>query len=105
MMVNGSVNKLMQQGIDQSELFVCCATTNYCASHNCKRELEYADYMNKNIIFILFEKFNGAEDRKQKLHEIGFYLANKKYYKHVDVDGIVNAVKDMVNIYRVERKN
>jgi hypothetical protein len=98
-MIHGNVSDLMQKDIDESEVFMCCATTQYCASVNCKRELKYASYMKKKILYILFESFNGADDRNENLHAIAFYMAEEKYYKHEDVNGIDNALKALVRLY------
>ena len=94
-MIVGYVDKLMQKGIDQSQLFMCCATTNYCASENCLLEFNYAVNTNKKVIYIIFEKFTGNEDRMRRLHAISFRFAGQKYYKHVDIDGIVKAIEEL----------
>ena len=98
-MIIGNVDELMKKGIDESELFVCCATTSYCGSKNCLLEFNYAVNTNKKLIYILFEKFNGNDDRMNKLDAISFRFAGQKYYKHVDIDGIVKALEELRRVY------
>lgn len=95
-MILGNTDELMQQGIDQSQLFLCCATSSYCKSEFCMLEFKYAANIKKKIVYILFERFNGNEDRMEKLHKIAFRFAGEKYYKHEDIDGIVGALKNLV---------
>ena len=100
-MIVGYVDKLMQKGIDQSQLFMCCATTNYCASANCLLEFNYAVNTFKNVIYIIFEKFTGNEDRMRRLHAISFRFAGQKYYKHENVDGIVKAIEELRSVIKL----
>ena len=91
-MRRGDIQQIMQQGIDQSKLFLCCATTDYCKSESCLRELRYADYIKKEIIWVLFENFKDSEDRKLKLKQIGWYISHQKYYKHND-SNLINVIQ------------
>ena len=91
-MINGDINRMMKKGIDESELFLCCATTSYCKSENCIKELEYASRKKKEIIWVLFETFNGKEDRIQKLDEISWYFGDQKYYRNDNVEDLVNVI-------------
>ena len=95
-MTHGNVDQLMQKGIDDSELFMCCASSAYCRSDNCMAEFNYAIGMKKKVIYVLFEKFEGDEDRMKKLHKIAFRLSRQKYYKNENIDGIVWAIKNLV---------
>jgi hypothetical protein len=98
-MISGNVDNLMKNGIDNSELFMCCATTNYCSSDNCFLEFNYAIFTGKKIIYILFEKFNGNKDMLKKLDKISFRFAGEKYYKHDDLDGIVKVIEKLRQVF------
>ena len=91
----GDTDELIKKGIDQSELFMCCATTSYCASEYCLLELKYAVHKKRKVIYILFEQFNGHDDRMNKLDKISFRFAGQKYYKHLDIDGIKKAIEEL----------
>ena len=97
-MKSGNVNKLMKKGIDESDVFLCCATTSYCKSDNCMLEWNYAVDIRKKFIYIIFEKFKDKQERIEKLDEISFHLAGQKYFKHEDVEGIVTAIQDLVHM-------
>ena len=94
-MIVGDTDELMKKGIDESELFMCCATTNYCASESCLLEFKYAVHKKKKMIYILFEEFTGHDDRMNKLDAISFRFAGQKYYKHENFDGIVKAIEEL----------
>ena len=94
-MILGGTDELMKKGIDESELFMCCATTSYCESKNCLLEFNYAVQTYKKVIYILFEKFNGPDDRRKRLDKIYFRFAGQKYYKHDNLDGIVKAIEEL----------
>ena len=94
-MMVGYVDKLMRNGIDESELFMCCATTRYCKRENCLLEFNYAVNTNKRVIYILFEHFTGNDDRMKRLDAISFRFAGQKYYKNDNVDGIVKAIEEL----------
>ena len=83
--------------IDESELFLCCATTSYNESERCQVELKYAYEQNKNIIFFFFENFNGEEDRNNKLKGIlSWFLENKKYYRHDRIDDLIITISELL---------
>ena len=98
-MIVGDTDELMKKGIDQSELFMCCATTSYCSSENCLLEFNYAVHKKKKIIYILFEKYNGEDDRMNKLDAISFRFAGQIYYKHFEIDGIVKAIEELRRVF------
>ncbi len=91
----GNTAELTKNCIDNSFLFMCCATTSYCSSDNCLLEFNYA----KNIIYILFEIFNGHDDRMKKLDRISFRFAGQKHYKHDNLDGIVKAIEELRKVF------
>ena len=97
-MIVGNTDELMKNGIDNSQLFMCCATMSYCSSDNCFLEFNYAIYK-KNIIYILFEQFDGYDDTLNKLDKIAFRFAGQKYYKHDDLDGIVKAIEELRKVF------
>jgi hypothetical protein len=84
-MISGNTDEFMKNGMDHSQLFMCCATTSYCASKNCMLEFNYAVNTDKTVIYILFEQFNGHEDRMKKLDKIAFRFAGQKYYKYDNI--------------------
>ena len=100
-MIVGDTDELMKKGIDESELFMCCATTNYCASESCLLEFKYAVHKKKKMIYILFEEFKGHDDRMNKLDAISFRFAGQKYYKHENVDGIVKAIEELRRVIKL----
>lgn len=95
-MVYGNVDELMKKGIDESKLFMCCATTAYCESKNCLAEFNYAVSVDKKIIYVIFEKFADKIERASKLSAIALRLAGQKFYKCENIDGIVTAIKALV---------
>ncbi len=98
-MISGNTDELMKNGIDHSQLFMCCATTSYCASKNCMLEFNYAVNTDKTVIYILFEQFNGHDDRMKKLDKIAFRFAGQKYYKYDNLNGIVKAIEELRKVY------
>ncbi len=98
-MIVGNISELMRKGIDNSFLFMCCATTSYFSSDNCLLEFNYAINKKKNIIYILFEQFNGHDDRMKKLDRIAFRFAGQKHYKHENLEGIVMAIEELRKVF------
>jgi hypothetical protein len=98
-MIFGNTDELMKNGIDNSQLFMCCATTRYGSSDSCFLEFNYAVNKKKNIIYILFEQFNGHDDRMNKLGKIAFRFAGEKYYKNNNLDGIVKAIEELRKVF------
>ena len=98
-MIVGNTDELMKNGIDNSQLFVCCATTSYCSSDSCFLEFNYAVNKKKKIIYILFEQFNGHDDRMKKFDKVAFRFAGQKYYKQDNLDGIVKAIEELRKVF------
>ena len=94
-MVHGNIDKIMKKGIDESLLFLCCATTSYCQSENAMKEFNYAVAKKKSIIYVLFEKFSGDNDRLEKLDAISWHFARQLFYKHNDIVSIGRAIEDL----------
>jgi hypothetical protein len=90
-MKHGIINDLMIKEIDESQFFICCATTSYCMRENTLREFNYAIAKGKKIIYVLFEKFKDEKESVEKLKEISFHFARQPYFKHDDIEKIVEA--------------
>jgi len=42
--------------VEKADLIIVCVSKPYLESRNCKKELEYADELNKNIILVKLDK-------------------------------------------------
>ena len=91
-MIFGNINDSMQKGIDDSQSFICCASTNYCKSENSIKEFNYAIAIRKPILYVLVEKIKGEDQRMEKLKQISFHMAGKIFYKHTDIKIILKAL-------------
>ena len=101
-MTHGNMNDKMRDGIDESEIFLCCATTDYCRKEgtpskelNTLKEFNYATAKGKEIFYVIFENFKNKQDRLDQLKEISFEFANEMYYKHDQVNSILDALEKM----------
>ena len=83
--------------IHDSELFICCATTEYCKSKNGLMKLDYALGIRKPLIYVLFEPFENEEERYDRLRLI-FDLSVSQIFKNDDIDGIVNAISTLIEV-------
>ena len=92
-MAIGNQNKLIQNVIDESLVFLCCATTSYCKNENEIEELNYAIKKEKKIIYVLFENFKNKQDILEKLDKISFDLVHCLYYKHNDIKSIIKELE------------
>ena len=43
--IENDVNTEMAEGVENADVFICFCTKDYQKSHNCKKELEYADLL------------------------------------------------------------
>ena len=59
----------LAKAIDDSKVFICCLTTDYCKSKNCNREFKYADDSNKPIIILKIDNLKSNEITKIKITE------------------------------------
>ena len=92
----------LHNGINESELFLCCASTDYCNSEKCLRELRYADFLKKKIIFfVLFEHFHSKEEKNEKLKAINWYLLDHKYYRYDRIDDLINAITILLKVIKI----
>ena len=87
---------LIENGINESELFICCATTSYCKSINSLFEYNHAKEKGKRIIYILFENFNDKKETIDKLDRID--LARNNYYKITDFESVIKVLETQVNV-------
>jgi hypothetical protein len=62
------------------------------------KEFNYAIAIKKDIIYVLFEKIKGEEERMDQLGVIGFHFARKHFYKPHNFDQIIKAIKDLDNV-------
>jgi hypothetical protein len=67
----GHLYKKIAEGINNSNVFICCVNKSYSESKNCENELSYAFEQNKNIIALMTEKLPLSE-----LGGVGFKIAN-----------------------------
>lgn len=83
-MQHGDIYEMMQKGISESHVFVCCVTFEYAKSENCMREIKYALALNKKIIYVIFDDIYGAFDANivKKYDKIGFMFSGDLYYKY-----------------------
>ncbi len=95
-MKQGSIDEHMMNGIRNSRVFVACISTKYKDSENCMKEFNYAIAIKKDIIYVLFEKIKGEEERMEKLGVIGFHFARKHFYKPDNADEIIKAIKGLL---------
>jgi len=92
----GSIDEHMMNGNRNPRVFVACISTKYKDSENCMKEFNYAIAIKKDIIYVLFEKIKGEEERMEKLGVIGFHFARKHFYKPDNADEIIKAIKDLL---------
>ena len=88
------LNQMMKKGIDESELFICCASTNHNNSENCLKEHNYAK--KEKLIYVLIEKFKDQEDMLEKLDKIALDLKNKIYYTNENIDDLVKRINNLL---------
>ena len=97
-MKQGSIDEHMMNGINNSQVFVACVSTKYKDSENCKKEFNYALARKKDIVYVLCEKIKGEEERMDKLGVIGFHMARHHFHKPENVDEIIIAIQDLLNV-------
>jgi hypothetical protein len=95
-MKHGSIDEHMMNGIRNSRVFVACISTKYRDSENCKSEIYHAKAIKKDIVYVLFEKIKGEEERMDQLDWIGFHIARKHFYKPDNFDQIIKAIQDLL---------
>ena len=89
------LTKETEQALDQSHVFLCCATTSYCFNEYSKREFIRAVVKRKPIVYVLFENFKNSEDRLKKLINIAFEFSGEPFLYHNDINGIIKAIENL----------
>ena len=70
----------LANAIKKSKLFVCCVTENYCKSHNCNLEIEWANTLGKPIVVLMIDRLKPEEilnlqvSGRGQASEIGFII-------------------------------
>lgn len=103
----GSLDKQMQDGIDESLIFICCVSedyTNFDTSPNCGKEFNYAVSQGKPIIYVIFDDIAGLSQTEvnRKFNTVGFNMCGKLYY-HYDPNNMMSILeavqKNLDDIY------
>ena len=51
----------LSEAIKKSKLVICCITKEYCRSHNCNLEIEWANTLKKPLIVLMIDKLDLSE--------------------------------------------
>jgi hypothetical protein len=96
-MLHGNMHDTIRMGIDESKIFLCCASKNYCKQGGTAlKEHKYAVDKRKPIVYVMFEKFQDEQDRLEQLKEIRFHFEGQIYHNHNHIDQILSAI-DKIN--------
>ena len=92
------VNQRMIEGIRNSRVFVCCVTVDYANRKNTMRELNYADRLEKEKVFVVFEKFKSDLEMLDQIGKVGFIMGSVLYYNYhtpskETLNSIVSAIR------------
>lgn len=55
---NNPLTSQLSEAIKASKLIVCFITKQYCQSHNCNLELEWANTLKKSLVVVMIEKLD-----------------------------------------------
>ena len=83
--------------IDESKLFICCATTDYCKDEKRLKEHEYALDNKKPVIYVVFEEFENDASRFESLRPLLNETASL-IYNHNDSDEIAMAISTLLQV-------
>lgn len=92
----------MKKGIDESKLFLCCVTDDYCdfenyRNKNCKSEFNYAFTTNKKILYVIFQDIKGLKEDQivKRFNAVGFRMAGNLFYMYnsFNLKDILEAIK------------
>lgn len=100
-MNSGQIDTTMIEGINNSKMFLCCLSTDYCKEDgNALKEFRFAFGIKKPIVYVLFEDIRSEEERKKKLQPVSFHMGFEKFFKHKDIVGITEAINEKLNVRR-----
>lgn len=95
----GNVDMLMTKGIEESEVFICCASKNYCKPNsNSLKEFNCAILKKMRVVYVLFDEFDNFEEIEESLKPIVLNLARERYFKHHDIDSILEALNTIFEV-------
>ena len=69
-----SILESMADAVESSILIICCISSSYKESNNCRREASYADKLKKPLMFVI------AEDNYKPTGWLGILLESQRYY-------------------------
>jgi len=73
-MMKESILESMADAVESSFLIICCISSSYKESNNCRREASYADQLKKPLMFVI------AEDNYKPTGWLGLLLESQLYY-------------------------
>jgi hypothetical protein len=65
-----SLYKELSNAIKNSKIFLCCITKKYCLSNNCLKEINFASYLRKEFVVLMWEEL-----KMQDIDEVGFIIS------------------------------
>lgn len=98
-MKTGHLDTMMYDGINESYLFLCCITSEYCKRDNCMKELRLALDLKKEIIYIIFDDYDKTNREKVfgKFGTVRLHMAGKMYFNYKDEKSIFEAINLFYN--------
>ena len=98
-MKTGNIDMIMTKGIEESEVFICCASKNYCKlGTNSLKEFNCAIAKKKKVIYVLFDEFENFAEIEESLKPIVLNLAQELYFKHHNIDAILKALNTLIEV-------
>ena len=88
-----SLYKELSTAIKNSKIFMCCVTRKYCMSNNCLKEINFASYLKKEFVVLMWEEL-----KIQDIDEVGFIISpyvRNNCYKHPEL--LTSWTGDMFN--------
>lgn len=98
------LNRIKKIAIDNSLLFMCCVSNEYCDSSIALKEFNYAIETEKEVLYVLFDKLNQTKEIIKKIKKIASNFALQRYYKqiqlhdklhcnYIDIDSIAKMIR------------
>ena len=85
-------------GIDNSNVFLCCLSTYYCKGENTLKEFYYAKEAKKQIVYVLMDDID-REERIKMLKPVLFHMRDVLFHKYKNGhDGIVAEIKKIIEV-------